>query len=280
MKIKISADSTCDLPRSIVEKNDIGIMPLYIIRGDESLRDGIDITPPELYEYARETGKLCGTSAVTVADYITAWTGWLRDYDAVVHIAFSSELSASCNNARIAASEVPNVYIVDTLNLSTGCGHLVLDACELASQGMDAAEIKETLDKRVPKLEVSFVIDTLEYLKKGGRCTSLQALGANLLGLKPCIEVRDGKMSTGKKYRGRIEDVYTKYITERLSGRTDIDTRRLFITDSGITEEERARLRELAGSLQPFEEIISTEAGCTVSGHCGPKTMGVLFYTK
>ena len=191
MKIKISTDSTCDLPSELISAHDIGVMPLYIIRDEEALRDGIDVKPEDLYAYTKKTGKLCGTSAVTITDYLTAWKAWLEEYDAIVHVAFSSELSASCNNARLAAMDLPGkVWVVDSLNLSTGFGHLVLDAALMAERGMAPEEIAAETERMVPKMDVSFVLDTLDYLRKGGRCTSVQALGANLLGLKPCIEVR------------------------------------------------------------------------------------------
>lgn len=280
MKIKISADSTCDLPKEFVQKHNIGIMPLYIIRDTESLRDGEDITTADLFEYTKKTGKLCGTSAVTVADYVSSWTEWRREYDAIIHIAFSSELSVSCNNAHIAAEEVDNVWIIDSLNLSTGFGHLVIDAALMAEAGSSPEEIVAEIESLVPKLDVSFVLDTLDYLRKGGRCTTVQALGANILGLKPCIEVHDGKMNVAKKYRGKIENAYIQYITDRLQGRDDIDLRRIFLTDSGLPEDVRARLREAVLACQPFKEIYSTSAGCTISGHCGPWCMGILYYTK
>ncbi len=280
MKIKISADSTCDLPNELVEKYNIGIMPLYIIRDTESLRDGQDITALDLFEYTEKTGKLCGTSAVTVADYVSSWTQWRREYDAIIHIAFSSELSASCNNARIAAGEVDGVWIVDSLNLSTGFGHLVIDAALMAEEGKTPEEIVAEIERLVTKLDVSFVLDTLNYLRKGGRCTTVQALGANILGLKPCIEVHDGKMNVAKKYRGKIESAYIQYITDRLKDRDDIDLRRVFLTDSGLPEDVRARLRDAVLACQPFEEIYSNSAGCTISGHCGPWCMGVLYYHK
>ena len=280
MKVKISTDITCDLPREFIERYDIGVLPLYIIRDGVSLRDGIDITAQDMYEYTERTGKLCSTSAVTVADYTAAWTEWLKDADAIVHVAFSSELSASCNNARIAAGEFTNVTVVDSLNLSTGFGHLVLDAALMAEKGMDPADIAAEIERLVPKVDVSFVLNTLDYLRKGGRCTSVQALGANLLGLKPCIEVIGGKMTVGKKYRGKIEAAYVQYIKDRLANRSDIDTRRVFITDSGLPDELRQRLREVVLSCQPFEEVYNNRAGCTISGHCGPWCMGVLYYHK
>ena len=281
MKIKISTDSTCDLPAELIAEHDIGVLPLYIIRDGVALRDGIDVTPDDLYAYTKATGKLCGTSAVTIADYLTAWNGWLKDCDAVVHVAFSSELSVSCNDARLAAEELPGkVWVVDSLNLSTGFGHLVLDAALMAEKGMDPADIAAELERLVPKDDVSFVLNTLDYLRKGGRCTSVQALGANLLGLKPCIEVVGGKMTVGKKYRGKIEAAYVQYIKDRLANRDDIDTRRVFITDSGLPDELRQKLREVVLSCQPFEEVHNNRAGCTISGHCGPWCMGVLYYHK
>ena len=281
MKIKISTDSTCDLPAELIAAHNIGVLPLYIIRDGEALRDGIDVTPDDLYAYTKATGKLCGTSAVTIADYLTAWNGWLEDCDAIVHVAFSSELSVSCNNARLAAEELPGkVWVVDSLSRSTVFGHLVLDAALMAEKGMDPADIAAEIERLVPKVDVSFVLNTLDYLRKGGRCTSVQALGANLLGLKPCIEVIGGKMTVGKKYRGKIEAAYHQYIRDRLQGRDDIDLRRVFITDSGLPDELRQRLREVVLSCQPFEEVYNNRAGCTISGHCGPWCMGVLYYHK
>ena len=236
MKIKISADSTCDLSPELIERYHIGITPLYIIRGEETLRDGIDVRPEELYEYANVTGKLCKTAAVNVSDYLAYFAACREEYDAVIHFTISSDMSACYQNACIAAQEFTNVYPVDSRNLSTGIGHLVLDAAEMAEQGMDAANIASALEKKREKLDVSFVIDTLEYLKRGGRCSALVAMSANLLHLKPCIEVKDGKMGVGHKYRGKLEKCYVQYIEERLKGRDDIDCHRIFITDSGCDD--------------------------------------------
>ena len=281
MKIKISADSTCDLPKELTEKYDIGILPLYIVKEDgQSYRDGVEITTPDVFEYTKNTGKICGTSAVTIADYTEKWTEWLASHDAVVHIAFSSELSACCQNARLAASEMENVYVVDSRNLSTGFGHLVLDAAIMAESGSTPEEIEAEIARLVPKLDVSFVLDTLDYLRKGGRCTALAALGANMLGLKPCIEVRDGRMGVAKKYRGKTEQAFLQYVTDRLKDRDDIDLRRVFITDSGISEEARRAIEEAVLACQPFKEVYHNLSGCTISGHCGPMCMGVLYYHK
>ena len=280
MKIKISADSTCDLSPELIERYHIGITPLYIIRGEETLRDGIDVRPEELYEYANATGKLCKTAAVNVSDYLAYFAACREEYDAVIHFTISSDMSACYQNACIAAQEFTNVYPVDSRNLSTGIGHRVLYAAEMAEQGMDAADIASALEKKREKLDVSFVIDTLEYLKRGGRCSALVAMSANLLHLKPCIEVKDGKMGVGHKYRGKLEKCYVQYIEERLKGRDDIDCHRIFITDSGCDEATWRELERVVRACQPFEEVIHTRAGCTVSNHCGPGCMGILYYHK
>ena len=280
MKIKISADSTCDLSPELIERYHIGITPLYIIRGEETLRDGIDVHPQELYEYAKATGKLCKTAAVNVSDYLAYFAACREEYDAVIHFTISSDMSGCYQNACIAAKEFTNVYPVDSRNLSTGIGHLVLNAAEMAEQGMDAADIAAALEKKREKLDVSFVIDTLEYLRKGGRCSAVAALGANLLKLKPCIEVHEGKMSVAKKYRGKLEKCYVQYIEDRLKGRDDIDCHRIFITDSGIDEATWKELERVVRACQPFEEVLHTQAGCTVSNHCGPGCMGILYYHK
>ena len=250
MKIKISADSTCDLSPELIERYHIGITPLYIIRGEETLRDGIDVHPQELYDYANATGKLCKTAAVNVSDYLAYFAACREEYDAVIHFTISSDMSGCYQNACIAAKEFTNVYPVDSRNLSTGIGHLVLNAAEM------------------------------EYLKRGGRCSALVAMSANLLHLKPCIEVKDGKMGVGRKYRGKLEKCYVQYIEDRLKGRDDIDCHRIFITDSGIDEATWKELERVVRACQPFEEVLHTQAGCTVSNHCGPGCMGILYYHK
>ena len=280
MNIKITADSTCDLTRSLVEQYGITITPLTVSCGSESFHDGVDITPDALYGKIAAGGQLASTAAVNVQEYIDVFTQHLRDHDAIIHFTISSAMSACYQNACIAAEEVGNVWVVDSRNLSTGIAHLVLDACELAAGGMDAADIHQELERRRENLDVSFVVDTLEYLRKGGRCTAAAAIGANLLKLHPCIFVRDGEMGVGKKYRGKMADCLTAYVKDRLADPDTVDTRRVFITDSGVSEDIRASVERTVRSLVPFEEIIHTRAGCTVSCHCGPGTLGILFYRK
>lgn len=281
MKVFISSDSTCDLSPDLVREYNISIMPLYIQRGDESLRDGVDITPKDIFAYTEKTGKLCSTAAVPIADYQDYFARALQDHDQIVHFTISSEMSACYQNAVVAGEDFPGkVFVIDSRNLSTGIGHLVLDAALLAREGKSGEAIKAVLDERKEKLNVSFVIDTLEYLRKGGRCSSVAALGANLLKLKPCIEVHNGAMGVGKKYRGNLEKCLEAYVRERIEGHTDVDYRRIFITDSGVEDEEVERIAALLRSFGPFEEILHTRAGSTISSHCGPRTLGILYYDK
>lgn len=282
MNIKISADSTCDLSPELVERYAIGITPLYIIRDGQSLVDGVDITPDEIYDHVAGGGSMCSTAAVSVYDYVTFFRKELESCDAVVHFHISGEMSACYQNACIAAAEVGNVYPVDARSLSTGIGLLVLEAAELAREGkLTAQEIQQRMEQRREKLNVSFLVEQLDYLRKGGRCSSVAALGANVLSLRPCIQVKDGRMGVGKKYRGPYLKCLLQYVKERLGGRDDIDPHRIFITESGgLTAEEVARVEEAVRSYQPFEEVLHTRAGCTVSSHCGPRTLGILYFTK
>lgn len=278
MNIKITADSTCDLPKDLIEKYDIGIVPLYIVKGDSSLKDGVEINPQDIFEYVESGTGICHTAAVNVLDYLERFSAYLKDYDAVIHINISSDFSACNQNANIAASELQNVYVVDSRNLSSGSGHLVLDASHMASAGMAPAEIVERLKEHAKLVEASFVIDTLKYLYKGGRCSGIAALGANVLKLKPCIEVVDGKMEVGKKYRGNMDKIILQYISDRLNDRDDIDARRIFITHTSVSDAILSQVREVL--KDKFEEIIESDAGCTISNHCGPGTLGILFYRK
>ena len=277
MKIKITADSTCDLTAELIAAHDITVAPLTVTCGGESYKDGVDITPDELYEKIAACGELGSTAAVNLQDYRELFGGLLKEYDAIVHFTISAGMSSCYQNARIAAAELGNVYVVDSRNLSTGIGHLVLDACDMAAAGMAAADIQKALEA---KLDVSFVVSTLEYLRRGGRCSALAAMGANILKLHPCIFVKDGAMGVGKKYRGRMTECIEAYVRDRLGDLSGVDTGRIFITDSGIDEACRQAAERTIRELGQFGQIIHTRAGCTVSCHCGPGTLGVLFYRK
>lgn len=281
MKIKITADSTCDLSKELIDRYDIGIFPLCVVLDSKPLRDGIDVTPSDIFEHVRAGGGIGSTTAVNVADYSERFSQYLTEYDAVIHFTISSDMSACYQNALIAAEELDNVYIVDSRNLSTGIGQLVLDASILAAAGVPASDIKAQLDEKKNRLDVSFVLDTLDYLRRGGRCSAVAALGANLLSLKPCIEVKNGNMGVGKKYRGSIEKSLIKYVEDRLRDKDDVDYSRIFITYSdGFDMEFIDKIEALVRDCGPFKEVLKTMAGCTISNHCGPKCLGVLFYHK
>ena len=278
--IAISADSTCDLSRDLLEQYNIAIAPLYILKEEQAFRDGVDFHPQDIFDYVEKNGKLLKTSAVSVQDYIELFTRLRENAEAVVHINLSSEFSACYQNACLAAREVSEVYVVDSRNLSTGSGLVVLAAADLAAQGVPAAQIKEEMDRLTTRVEASFVVERLDYLYKGGRCSALAALGANLLHLKPCIEVRSGKMGVGKKYRGSFDKALREYVTDRLKGREDIDLHRVFVTHCSCKPETVAMVRKIVLEHCPEAQILETCAGCTISNHCGPNTLGVLFLRK
>ena len=280
MKIKISSDSTCDLSAELVERYDVHIVPLSVSKDGVFYRDGLEITPQDIFDHVSSGGGVCSTAAVNMDEYQHIFEGLSRDYDAVIHFTISSELSCCYQNACLAAQEVPGVYVIDAENLSTGIGQLVLEASIMAREGAAPEEIVEKINTMKKKLDVSFVIDTLEYLYKGGRCSSLAALGANLLSLKPCIEVVDGKMRVGKKYRGSLEKCLEKYIRERLADVDSLDLHRIFVTHSNMDQATVDRIQAVVESCAPFEEILQTKAGCTISCHCGPNCLGILFFRK
>lgn len=280
MRIKITSDSTCDLSRELIEKYEIEVLPLAVNIGDKACRDGVDAKPDDIYTHVAGGGDLPSTAAVNPAEYGEFFGRFAADYDAVIHFNISAEFSSCHQNARLAADDFDNVYVVDSRNLSTGQGLLVLRAADLAQQGVDGAVIAEQMRADADKVDASFILDQLEYLKKGGRCSTVAALGANLLKLKPCIEVKDGKMGVGKKYRGSFDKCLTEYIRDRIEGRDDLELDRVFVTHSGLSEDLLKQAVEQVKQMLPFREVLLTRAGCTVSSHCGPGTIGVLFVRK
>ena len=279
-KIKITCDSTCDLTQEIYERYNIEVLPLSITLGEELYRDGIDVTSPKVFDFVAETGVLPKTSALSMGEYIDVFKKYTDEGYSVIHINLSSEFSSCHQNAKLAAEELGNVYPIDSRNLSSGSGHLVMAAAELAAEGLSAPEIVEKLEEMKQRLDVSFVLQTLDYLKKGGRCSGVVALAATALQLRPEIVVVDGTMKVGKKYRGSMEKSITDYVKGRLAGREDIQHNRIFITHSYVPAEIVEKVKALVADLQPFSEIIETKAGCTISSHCGPACLGVLFFKK
>lgn len=281
--IVLCADSTCDLSPELIEKYDVKIFPLHVLVDGEPHNDGVDITPDQIYATYAEKGILPKTAAVNTAEYIDFCKPFIDAGNDVVYISLGSALSSSHNNCRIAATEIDGLYPIDSRNLSTGSGLLVMEAGDRIAKGMAAEDIVKEVSEIADKVSASFVIDNLEFLHKGGRCSALAMFGANVLKLKPSIKVStadNGAMGVDKKYRGSLEKALSDYVADQLKDRTDLDTRRVFITHAGISEERIALVKELVEKYADFEEIYITRAGCTVSSHCGPNTLGVLFITK
>lgn len=278
MKIKISADSTCDLSKELVEKNDISIVPLFVSLGSENLLDGETIHPQDIYNYYASTKKLPKTGARSIEEYSDFFRNIpTSGYDAIVHFTISCDMSSSYNNAQKAAAKFRNVYVVDSRTLSTGIGLLVLDACDMVKKGMDAQSIANRAQSRSGAVQASFVIDSLEFLYKGGRCSALSYLGANLMRIKPCISVEKGKMGVWQKPVGSYKRCVAKYVNAVHDNYTTPDKTRCFVTHTQMEEGITESVKEMVKSWGIFDEILETTAGCTITTHCGANTIGVLF---
>ena len=276
----ISSDSTCDLNRELIDRYQIRILPMGVSLGDKIYQDGVDITPDEIYAHHAATGQLPKTSAINLAENLDRFEELTRDGSAVVHFTLSASMSSTYRNACLAAEEFEDVYVVDCKNLSTGNGLLVIAAAEMAQQGMEAQDIARKIEELTAYVDASFVVDNLEYLVKGGRCSALAAFGANLLQLKPCIQVKDGTMGVCKKYRGKFEKALSVYVSDRLANAEDICLDRVFVTHAGCDPQIVESVVAAVKNALPFREIFVTRAGCTVSAHCGANTLGVLFMRK
>lgn len=280
MKVKIISDSTCDLSPELIEKYDISIVPLIVMKDGQEFYDGVTITPADIFAHVASGGSLCSTAARSVVVYQEMFAKYADQYDGIIHINIGSGFSSSYQNACIAAEEFENVRVVDSGNLASGQGHVVMKACELAQTAKDMDELKEQLDAYCPRVEASFVLDRLDYMVKGGRCSGAAALGANLLNLKPCIEVKDGKMTVVKKYRGHIEKCLASYIKDRLDNREDLDQSRIFLTHTDVTDASLNAAYDAINKYGSFDELYETVAGCTISCHCGPGTLGIMLVRK
>ncbi len=280
MNIKILSDSTCDLPKALVEQYNITIVPLTVVKDDDQFKDGVTITPADIFAHVAAGGALCSTAAVSIGEYADIFEQYAADYDGVIHINLGSGFSACHQNACLAAEDFPNVRCIDSQNLSSGQGLLVLEACRLAGEMEDLDALAEALRAYATKIESSFLVEKLDYLVKGGRCSSAAAMGANLLNLKPCIELKDGKMAVGKKYRGNFAKCLSSYVKERLEGRQDIDCGTAFITYTSVSDEALTLVRDAVHTYGNFANVHESIAGSTISCHCGPGTLGVLYVRK
>lgn len=281
--IILTADSTCDLTEDLKKQCKVEYTPLHIVLGEKSYEDGVNITPPEIYKNFEATGRLPKTAAVNVGEYMAVFRPIVERGDSVIHINLGSALSSSYQNACTAAKKLKNVYVVDSCNLSTGSGHIVIEAAKMIADGkLSAEEIASRLREMTKKVHSSFVIDKLDYLRAGGRCSTLAMLGANILKIKPSIFVdnNDGAMTVGKKYRGRLENVLLQYVDEQLSAFDEIRPDKIFITHAGIGDNYVRLVYDHLKSKKYFENIYITRASCTISSHCGPGTLGILFMTE
>lgn len=275
MKVAISTESTCDLSDELIEKYDIKILPYSVILGDEVVEDNKDV-PAKIFEYVERTKKLPKTSAINEEAYREFFKKLKSEYDAVIHITLSSKLSSSNSNARVVAGETENIFVIDSLSLSTGIGLLAVYAAQLAKKGINASEIAEKVEKRVPFVQASFVIDRLDYLYKGGRCNALAYFGANLLKLHPQIVLKDGEMKPAKKYRGKMEKVVENYCRDTLEEFDRADKIIAFVTH---TPSSRQMIDIATDALKKagFENVYETVAGGTITSHCGENVLGILY---
>lgn len=279
-KVLIASDSTTDLSAELIERYGIKTVPLTVNLGEKSYTDGVDVNPDMIYAHYEEKGELPKTAAPNVADFCDFFEKYTSEGYDIVLFTISAEMSSTFNNARLASEEFDGVYAVDTRNLSTGGGLVLIRAAEMAEEGLSAAEIAKECEALTARVDASFVIDNLEFLYKGGRCSALAAFGANLLKLKPCIGVRNGKMSVIRKYRGRFDSSLEKYVADQIGDGSDIELDHVFVTHAGCDEAIYTRCMELVKTLAPFKNVHLTRAGCTVSSHCGKNTLGVLFIRK
>ncbi len=273
----IASDSCCDLGPALIEGYGIRILPLGVTLGDRLYHDGVDITPEDIYAHYEKTGQLPKTSAANLGEFADFFEDLTANGAGVVLFTISGTMSSTYRNACLAAEDFENVHLVDARNLSTGIGLLVLRAAELAREGLQAGDIARHCRELTAKVSASFVVDDLEFLHKGGRCSAVAMLGANLLQLKPCITVRDGAMGVGKKYRGKFSAALKKYIADELGDGTGILPDHIFVTHAGCARDLIDQCVAQVLETIPGAQVHVTQAGCTISSHCGRNTLGVLF---
>lgn len=278
--IKIISDSTCDLSEELLNKYDIDILPLHVVMGDKEYIDGVNISPDEIYVWSDEHKETPKTSAVGIEEAINLFRKYIDAGEEIIAFAISEDMSTTANVMRIAAEELEKedkIHVIDSMNLSTGVGHLVVEAAIMAKNGESAETIVNKIEKMRHRVRASFVIDTLVYLQRGGRCSSVAAIAGGLLKLHPKIVVENGKMIASKKYRGSIDSAILKYVADLEEELAKAKKDRIFITHSGCDKELIAKVREKLEALNRFDEILVTRAGSVISSHCGPGTLGVLF---
>ena len=280
MSVKIIADSTCDLSKNLLEKYDISVVPLHIVLGDKEYKDGLEISPDEIYEWSNANKEAPKTSAAAISDTIDIYSKYLKSYDEIICFSISGQMSTTVNVMRMAAEELDSedkIHIIDSENLSTGGGLLVIEAAIMAKEGKSGIEIIESINELKPFVRASFIVDTLTFLHRGGRCSGVAALAGGALKLHPKIVVENGGMKPDKKYRGKMNSAILSYVKDLEPQIKNAKNDRVFITHSGCEEEIIQSVRQYLSELGHFEEILITRAGGVISSHCGPGTLGVLF---
>ena len=280
MNIKIISDSTCDLPKQLQEQYNITTYPLTVVKDGESFKDNVTITPADIFAHVAAGGSLCSTAAGSPSDYQELFAQYADKYDGILHISLGSNFSCSYQNACLAAMDFDNIRVVDSQNLSTGQGLVVMYACQQAQNCESLEQLYADVQAYTERVEASFLLDRLDYMVKGGRCSSAAALGANLLNLKPCIEVKGGKMGVVKKYRGNYAKCLENYVKDRLNERDDLVGDLMFLTYTPVSDQCMEAVKNAITTYSNFESVVEAQAGCTVSCHCGPGTLGVLFVRK
>ena len=278
--VKIISDSTCDLSKELIEKYDIEILPLHIMLGEEEYEDGKSITPDEIYKWSDEHKTTPKTSAAGITQVVDAYRPYLEQGREIVSFSISSEMSTTNNVMRMAALELEaeeKVFVIDSANLSTGIGLLVIEAAIMAQEGKNGAQIVARMEELKPLVKASFVVDTLTYLYRGGRCSGLAAMAGGMLKLHPKIVVENGKMKPEEKFRGKIAKVIMDYVRSMETDLKNAKKDRVFITHSGCDETIISEVKAYLEDMNHFDEILVTRAGCVISSHCGPGTLGVLF---
>ncbi|MDO4732290.1 MAG: DegV family protein [Bacillota bacterium] len=278
MKIKITTDSASDLCPELYDAYSIAVAPMIVLKENQPYQDGVNISINDIFSHVEAGGSHCTTSALNIGDFIELFSHYADSYDAVIHVSIGSGFSSSCQNASLAAAEFSNVYVVDSQNLSSGEGLVVLRAAELAREGTRTAEeILSELNDLIPRIDTSFLLDRLDYMVKGGRCSAVTAMGATLLHLHPCIEVSEGKLRVARKYRGSLKKCLVSYVKDRLENTEGLELQRCFVTHSGIDAEISREVQKTVAECQAFESILETVAGCTITCHCGNNTLGILY---
>ena len=279
-KIKITSDSTCDLPQSLVEENGIGICPITILLGLDEYHDTVDVDAEKVLQYVKETGTLPKTAATSIDAYREYFERYTSEGYTVIHFNISSKSSSCNNNASMAAKEMENVYVVDSLSLTTGQGIQILRACELVKQGKSAKEVVDTINADREKVQVSFVVDKLDFLHKGGRCSSAAAVMSKVLKIHPSIAMKDGTLSVDKKYMGNLARSCSQYVKDLADAYKNYDESICFITHSPSDQAIVDLVKDKVNEYFKFNTVVDAVAGSTVTSHCGYNTIGVIFYTK